>query len=196
MFALHIVIHSSPQARRVLTSGSHKTRDKRCHIAAGVLRPALITCLEKNGIAVDETGASLGRLDGPPLEELEGTDAEREAEVGRRIETIDSVHGGHGGEVGLFNINHLGGHRYAGVMLVSGPRPRPKTFFAYMLANNTQILFPSGAYLSYGRVTPHEIPRVVEETILQGKVVPGLLRSGTGLARPGATGKDCGFLGW
>jgi (2Fe-2S) ferredoxin len=59
-----------------------------------------------------------------------------------------------------------------------------------------QILFPSGAYLSYGRVSPHEIPRVVEETILQGKVVPGLIRSGAGLARPGAANKDKGFLSW
>lgn len=100
-------------------TGSHKTRDKRCHISANLLRPAFIDCLEKNEISVDETGASLAQLEGPPIEEFEGTDAEREAEVGRRIENIQSVHGGCGGEVGLFNINHLGGHRYAGVMLVS-----------------------------------------------------------------------------
>jgi (2Fe-2S) ferredoxin len=161
--------------RAIVLLCSHKNRDKRCHIAAGLLRPALIGCLERNGVTVDEVGMSLARLDGPPLEELVGTDAEREAEVGRRIENIEGVHGGEGGEVGVFNINHLGGHRYAGVML---------------------ILFPSGAYLSYGRVSPHEIPRVVEETILQGKVVPGLIRSGAGLARPGAANKDKGFLSW
>lgn len=109
----------SARARLALTAGSHKNRDKRCHIAAGLLRPALIGCLERNGVTVDEVGMSLARLDGPPLEELEGSEAEREAEVGRRIENIESVHGGQGGEVGVFNINHLGGHRYAGVMLVS-----------------------------------------------------------------------------
>ncbi|GMK57732.1 hypothetical protein CspeluHIS016_0405660 [Cutaneotrichosporon spelunceum] len=161
--------------RAIVLLCSHKNRDKRCHITAGLLRPALIGCLEQNGVTVDELGSSLANLDGPPLEELEGSDAEREAEIGRRIENIENVHGGQGGEVGVFNISHLGGHRYAGVML---------------------ILFPSGAYLSYGRVSPHEIPRVVEETILQGKVVPGLIRSGTGLARPGAANKDTGFLTW
>ncbi|BEJ17647.1 hypothetical protein CspHIS471_0610480 [Cutaneotrichosporon sp. HIS471] len=161
--------------RAIVLLCSHKNRDKRCHIAAGLLRPVLIDCLERNGVTVDEVGSSLANLDGPPLEELEGTDAEREAEVGRRIENIESVQGGQGGEVGVFNISHLGGHRYVGVML---------------------ILFPSGAYLSYGRVSPHQIPRVVEETILQGKVVPGLIRSGTGLARPGAANKDMGFLSW
>lgn len=144
-------------------------------------------------MAVDEVGTSLAKLDGPPLEELEGTDAEREAEVGRRIENIDGVQGGEGGEVGIFNINHLGGHRYAGVMLVSCSRPRSA---GRVLANIPQILFPSGAYLSYGRVSPHEIPRVVEETILQGKVVPGLIRSGAGLRRAGAANMDCGFLSW
>ena len=56
-------------------------------------------------------------------------------------------------------------------------------------------MFPSGAYLSYGRVSPGEIPRVVEETILQGKVVPGLLRTAVGVKREGKVHGE-GFLGW
>jgi len=56
-------------------------------------------------------------------------------------------------------------------------------------------MFSSGAYLSYGRVSPAEIPRVVEETILQGKVVPGLLRTAVGVKREG-DGKGHGFLEW
>ncbi|RSH77612.1 uncharacterized protein EHS24_003172 [Apiotrichum porosum] len=48
-------------------------------------------------------------------------------------------------------------------------------------------------YLSYGRVTPQEIPQVIEETILQGKIVPGLLRSGAGIQR-GHSNKECGIL--
>lgn len=94
--------------------------------------------------------------------------------MGRRIKEIEGVDGGDGGEVGIFNINHLGGHRYAGVML---------------------ILLPSGAYISYGRVTPHEIPRVVEDTILKGKIVPGLLRNAVGVMRKGGKA-DKGFLSW
>jgi len=46
-------------------------------------------------------------------------DEGRDAEAARRLTEIESVGGGEGGEVGIFNINHLGGHRYAGVMLVS-----------------------------------------------------------------------------
>ncbi|KAK8866114.1 hypothetical protein IAR55_001265 [Kwoniella newhampshirensis] len=157
--------------RAIVLLCSHKRRDKRCHIAAPLLRSALHTCLEQHDITIDETGSSLCHLDGPPLEEVGGSDAEREAEVGKRIKAIESVDGGEGGEVGIFDINHLGGHRYAGVML---------------------ILFPSGAYISYGRVTPQEIPRVVEDTILQGKIIPGLLRNAVGVSRP--EGK--GFLSW
>ncbi|WVR06072.1 hypothetical protein IAU60_003100 [Kwoniella sp. DSM 27419] len=163
--------------RAVVLLCSHKRRDKRCHIAAPLLRSALHTVLEQHDISIDGTGSSLIDLSGPPLEEIKGTAEEREREVGRRIEEIEGVHGGEGGEVGIFNINHLGGHRYAGVML---------------------ILFPSGAYISYGRVTPQEIPRVVEDTILQGKIVPGLLRNAVGVARAGA-GEDAkgkGFLAW
>lgn len=92
-------------------SGSHKTRDKRCGIAAPILRSALITCLEKNGVSVDESGAALAMPEGRALEEVDGTDAEREAAVGRAIEQIEGVKGGKGGQVGIFNINHLGGHR-------------------------------------------------------------------------------------
>ncbi|WVQ77002.1 hypothetical protein IAR50_006681 [Cryptococcus sp. DSM 104548] len=157
--------------RAVILLCSHKRRDKRCHIAAPLLRSALQTCLQTHDISVDHSGSSLINLDGPALEEVEGGEEEREEEVGRRIEGIEGVKGGEGGEVGIFNINHLGGHRYAGVML---------------------IVFPSGAYISYGRVTPQEIPRVVEDTILQGKIVPGLLRNAVGVQRQG----EGGFLGW
>ncbi|WWD09620.1 hypothetical protein V865_007748 [Kwoniella europaea PYCC6329] len=159
--------------RAVVLLCSHKRRDKRCHIAAPLLRSALHTVLSKYDIDIDEDGSSLSHLDGPPLEEIEGTDQEREEEVGKRIEGIEGVQGGEGGQVGIFNINHLGGHRYAGVMI---------------------ILFPSGAYISYGRVTPQEIPRVVEDTILQGKIVPGLLRNAVGVQREINGGK--GFLTW
>ncbi|WWC58804.1 uncharacterized protein I303_101348 [Kwoniella dejecticola CBS 10117] len=160
--------------RAVILLCSHKKRDKRCHIAAPLLRSALHTVLQKHDIDIDEDGSSLTHLDGPPLEEISGSDSEREEEVGKRIGEIESVQGGEGGQVGIFNINHLGGHRYAGVML---------------------ILFPSGAYISYGRVSPAEIPRVVEDTILQGKIVPGLLRNAVGVERAGVkTGK--GFLSW
>ncbi|KAK4684018.1 hypothetical protein P7C73_g6186, partial [Tremellales sp. Uapishka_1] len=160
--------------RAVVLLCSHKRRDKRCSIAAPLLRAALHTTLSSHNISIDETGTSLLHLSGPPLEDLKGSEAEREQVVGARLSDIEGVHGGDGGEVGIFNINHLGGHRYAGVMI---------------------ILFPSGAYLSYGRVTPQEIPRVVEDTILQGKIVPGLLRNAVGVTREDPKAGN-GFLSW
>ena len=77
------------------------------------------TVLEKHDIAIDETGSSLACLEGDALEDIEGSDTERDEEAQRRIRDIEGISGGDGGEVGIFNINHLGGHRYAGVMLVS-----------------------------------------------------------------------------
>lgn len=47
-----------------------------------------------------------------------------------------------------------------------------------------QICFPSGATLYYGRVSPQEIPTVVKETILGGKILTGLLRSAGNALRP------------
>jgi hypothetical protein len=96
-----------------LLIGSHKRRDKRCHIAAPLLRSALHVVLAKHHIAIDETGQSLAYL-GTPLEGV----VDRRAEIAKRKSVIEGVTG-EGGEIGIFNINHLGGHRYAGVMLVS-----------------------------------------------------------------------------
>lgn len=84
-----------------------------------MLRSALHTVLEKYDIAIDETGSSLACLEGDALEDIDGSDAERDEEAQTRIRDIEGISGGDGGEVGIFNINHLGGHRYAGVMLVS-----------------------------------------------------------------------------
>jgi len=102
-----------------LRVGTHKRRDKRCHIAGPLLRHALLTCFDKHQIAYDQTGSSLAQPLHSALEELQGTDDEREATASQQISDIPGVHGGEGGEVGVFNINHLGGHRYAGVLIVS-----------------------------------------------------------------------------
>lgn len=46
-----------------------------------------------------------------------------------------------------------------------------------------KINFPQGGSVWYGRVTPHEVDAIVRETILNGKVLPPLLRGGLSLAR-------------
>lgn len=44
-------------------------------------------------------------------------------------------------------------------------------------------MFPSGACLYYGRVSPADIPQVVKETILKGKILAGLLRGANNVMR-------------
>lgn len=90
--------------------GSHKTRDKRCSIAAPLLESVLTSTLTTHGYTVDNTGAALhdvsaaDRAEGKTEEELEA-----------RLKTTT----GESKEVGIFKISHLGGHRYSGVMIVS-----------------------------------------------------------------------------
>ena len=48
----------------------------------------------------------------------------------------------------------------------------------------TQIYTPSGSGVWYGRVTPHDVDSIVENTIIKGLVLPPLLRGGLNLSRP------------
>ncbi|GHJ88293.1 hypothetical protein NliqN6_4695 [Naganishia liquefaciens] len=152
--------------RAVVLLCSHKRRDKRCHIAAPLLEKALIHSLEQHQVSIDLKGDSLSadhlEESHPPLDDVPRDDLQ--AEIEKRLRAIEAVDDEDGnGEVGIFRISHLGGHRYAGVMI---------------------ICFPSGATLYYGRVSPQEIPAVVKETILGGKILPGLLRSAGNAVRP------------
>ncbi|GAA6044255.1 hypothetical protein JCM8097_002095 [Rhodosporidiobolus ruineniae] len=145
---------------------SHKKRDKRCHISAPLLISQFHHHLEKHGFHVDERGDDLA--DGPSIEEWADTVEEREL---RLKETLQGVKKDDG-RVGLFKVSHLGGHKFAG---------------------NVIIFFPSGSCVWYGRATPKDVGIIVDRTILGGKVIPELLRGGLGLA-----GKDGekGVLEW
>lgn len=55
------------------------------------------------------------------------------------------------------------------------------TVCAYIAQINT----PKGASIWYGRVTPHEVDAIVQETIIGGKILPALLRGGMNLCAPG-----------
>ncbi|KZV96637.1 Sucraseferredoxin-like protein [Exidia glandulosa HHB12029] len=63
----------------------------------------------------------------------------------------------------ILKTSHIGGHRYAG---------------------NVQIFMPQGTCVWYARVSPHEVNAIVKHTILEGKVIPQLLRAGLNIARP------------
>ncbi|KAH9818052.1 Sucrase/ferredoxin-like-domain-containing protein [Melampsora americana] len=110
---------------------SHKTRDKRCAIAAPILKDALVDVFESLEPAwqVDSRGDEAAHSSEEPL-------------------------------VGIFNISHSGGHKFAGNMILN---------------------FPNGASVWYGRVMPSDCERIVKETVLNHRVVPELLKGGFGL---------------
>ncbi len=139
---------------------------------------ALVQELEARDVTVDLNGESLSCADlsdaGPSLSSLQPSTLASELDARlRSIPHVDDTTGG--GQVGIFRISHLGGHRYAGVMI---------------------ICFPSGAQLYYGRVSPHEVERLVEETILGGKVLAGLLRAGGNVVKEGNVCEKKGILAW
>ncbi|CDZ96189.1 Thioredoxin-like fold [Phaffia rhodozyma] len=156
--------------RAVVLLCSHKTRDKKCHIAANLLEQVISSTLSIHGYTADTTGESLHDL--PRSERLESIEGGDQAvkDLLRKAAGASSdtrSHGEGSKEVGVFKISHLGGHRYAGVMI---------------------ICFPSGSILYYGRVTPKACVDVVEKTILRGQVLPEHLRGGGNLRRdPGKT---------
>ncbi|SCV67976.1 BQ2448_97 [Microbotryum intermedium] len=146
---------------------SHKRRDKRCHIAAPLLINQFYHHLSEHGLEMDERGDGLGSSDERPLEAwlLE----ERESKM---EEALKGVRIGEG-TVGVFKCSHIGGHRYAG---------------------NVIIYLPNGTSIWYGRVTPRDVGAIVQTTLIEGKVIPELLRGGLGLA--GKSGSEEGVLSW
>lgn len=121
-------------------AGSHKRRDKRCHIAAPLLEKALVQSLEQHQVSIDLKGNALSadhlEESHPPLDGVQRDDLQ--AEVEKRLRAIEAVDDQEGnGEVGIFRISHLGGHRYAGVMIVSSSSSR-----ASIVLTSTADLLP------------------------------------------------------
>ncbi|KAJ7858730.1 Sucrase/ferredoxin-like-domain-containing protein [Mycena leptocephala] len=140
----------------VITLCSHKRRDNRCSIAAPKLERAFTDSLHHRGWTVD---TQLEHIVDPPLEKFSGTMEEKNAHVTHTLKTLQTAKKA----LILFN-SHMGGHRYSG---------------------NCIIYTPSGTSVWYGRVTPHEVDSVVENTIEGGLILPPLLRGGLGLSKPG-----------
>lgn len=166
---------------------------------------------------VDERGDDLAH--GPPIEEWEGTEEEKEVRLRETLQGVKTD----GGSVGLFKISHIGGHRYA----VRGRAPEPR---ARELPREQSGLTSPGRTLPTGQCHPvlperylrlvrsshagrrrcHRKPVVarplrailltddsfrsqVDRTIMQGKIIPELLRGGLGLS--GKNGPK-GVLDW
>ncbi|RDB23227.1 Altered inheritance of mitochondria protein 32 [Hypsizygus marmoreus] len=137
---------------------SHKKRDNRCAIAAPKLEQAFIHSLQENGWAAD-TQLECQCLMGPPLEELHGTPEETEQHIEKELRSSAQEK-----RVLILKTSHIGGHKYAG---------------------NCIIYTPQGSSVWYGRVSPHEVESIVVNTIIDGMVLPPLLRGGLNISRPG-----------
>lgn len=70
-----------------------------------------------------------------------------------------------GVEADVAQISHIGGHKYAGNVIVYLPP-----------GLNGNALSGSGVW--YGRVGPEQVEGVIEETVVKGRVVGELLRGG------------------
>lgn len=140
---------------------SHKRRDNRCHIAAPKLETSFCRILESENWIVHHDLEDEDCM-GQSLEEIEGTEEERDKVMADRLREA-SEGALHDQKTALIlKISHIGGHKYAG---------------------NVIIYTPQGAGVWYGRVSPHEVPAVVQHTILEGKILPLLLRGGVNLNR-------------
>ncbi|KAF8204938.1 Sucrase/ferredoxin-like-domain-containing protein [Pholiota molesta] len=137
---------------------SHKKRDNRCGIAAPKLEHALIKSLEAHGWDADTQVEHPSLTMGLPLEDLNVTPEERDENVAEQLkQSADSK------RALIVKVSHVGGHKYAG---------------------NCIIYTPSGSGIWYGRVTPHDVDSIVTNTIINGLVLPPLLRGGLNLSRP------------
>ncbi|KAK2032096.1 hypothetical protein LX32DRAFT_636687 [Colletotrichum zoysiae] len=139
----------------VLVCG-HGGRDMRCGVMGPVLRDEFEARLEGAGVEVargpvevDESGGHAREI-GPP---------ESGGKAGR---------GGITARVGL--ISHIGGHKFAGnVIVYMPPGLRTKGGEAHPLA---------GKGIWYGRVEPKHVEGIVNETIREGRVIADMFRGG------------------
>ncbi|KAK1992689.1 hypothetical protein LX36DRAFT_715182 [Colletotrichum falcatum] len=139
----------------VLVCG-HGGRDMRCGVMGPVLRDEFEARLEGAGvdvargpIEVDESGGETQQIAPPEGGETAGR-------------------GGVAARVGL--ISHIGGHKFAGnVIVYIPPGLRTKGGEAHPLA---------GKGVWYGRVEPKHVEGIVNETVLEGRVIADMFRGG------------------
>jgi len=140
---------------------SHKRRDNRCAIAAPKLERAFIQCLGERGWTVDTQLEVPSISLGPSIEEFSGTAEERDDHILAQLKGVAASK-----KALIVRNSHMGGHKYAG---------------------NCILYTPQGSSIWYGRVTTHEVPSIVDSTILNGLVLPPLLRGGLNISRPGCS---------
>lgn len=128
----------------------HGGRDMRCGVMGPVLRSEFETQLARQGIDV---------LRGPVKIDAPG---EAEAITGAVQQPAPTA------RVGL--ISHIGGHKFAGNIIIYLP-PSMKT------ADGEKHPL-AGHGLWYGRVEPKHVEGIIQETVLQGRVIEDMFRGG------------------
>ncbi|KAF8559050.1 hypothetical protein OG21DRAFT_1474462 [Imleria badia] len=136
---------------------SHKRRDKRCAVVAPVLEKTFIHYLEREGWVVHTELEDLSR--NPTLESSLINGPEPEITFEAQLKELGGEH-----KALILRTSHIGGHKFAG---------------------NVIIYNPQGTSVWYGRVTPHDVESIVKNTIINGQVLPPMLRGGLNLTRPG-----------
>ena len=148
-------------------AGSHKRRDKRCHLSADPLINSLTHAIENLGQEwhVETRGDDESLFSSTSISPSSSTEESIAAELQALHRPEAEKH------IGIFKISHVGGHRYAG---------------------NVMIWLPNGVNVWYARVKEQDADVIVRETLVKGRVVRDLLRGGLGIA-----GRDGGsILDW
>ncbi|KAK0546407.1 hypothetical protein OC845_004602 [Tilletia horrida] len=154
--------------RAVVLICSHQERDARCGIAASLLASSLRHHAEAAGWKVDERGDTVPRSPSetstPARRELSDANLSHDGAQSRAQDAQGKgTDDDNENTLGIFRISHIGGHKFAG---------------------NVIVYFPSGAGLWYGRVSPvRDAKLLFEKTIVQGTVIPEFLRAGINLAK-------------
>lgn len=132
----------------------HGGRDVRCGIIAPILQAEFERVLPTKEIQVLKGPVEVGDSDSS-TELLEGPHEPHEP--------IENT-----ARIGL--ISHIGGHKYAGnLILYIPPKMKTKNGEAHPLA---------GCGIWYGRVEPKHVEGIVQETLLEGKVIEEMFRGG------------------
>jgi len=130
----------------------HGGRDMRCGITGPILRDEFESCLPLKDVMVLKGSVEIAE------------DEQRTAlpDSGLQEEPARTA------RVGL--ISHIGGHKFAGNVIIYIP-PEMKS-----ASGKNHAL--AGCGIWYGRVEPKHVEGIIQETILNGKVIEDLFRGG------------------
>ncbi|KAL2264306.1 hypothetical protein VTK26DRAFT_7911 [Humicola hyalothermophila] len=142
----------------VLVCG-HGGRDKRCGVFGPLLRAEFEKRLPEKGVKV---------LKGPVEVDFEGEKQAALPGVERAGEGEKEGEAEYAARVGL--ISHIGGHKFAGNVIIYLP-PGLET-------QNGEKHPLAGHGIWYGRVEPKHVEGIVDETVLNGRVIEELFRGG------------------